>query len=160
MDGLTRNLKSRPERPRFTVRAGRVGRVGTRRGQGPQKHSDRTRLYSETAREAQSLEAARAVLRLAAINVDLGLPRLGYWWSESAGRTTASVQQERCACRCACRCRSASAVSFSASQVRPGHGARAAVAAAEWKIVQRARETGATRPDKKARDSSSRKLQV
>ncbi len=33
-------------------------------GLGPRKHSDRTRLYSETAREAQSPEAARADLRL------------------------------------------------------------------------------------------------
>ena len=38
--------------------------VGALNGLGPRKHSDRTQLYSETAREAQSPEAARADLRL------------------------------------------------------------------------------------------------
>ncbi len=84
VDAPTRNFKSRPERPGFTVRAGLVCLIGAWRGQGPREHSDRTRLYSETAREAQSLEAARAVLLLNCnqLKVDLGLPGLGYWWRE------------------------------------------------------------------------------
>jgi hypothetical protein len=40
------------------------GEDGAWYGQDPRKHSDRTRLHPETAREAQSPEAARRFLRL------------------------------------------------------------------------------------------------